>query len=341
MRSMSGWNWQEYRQHYRRFWEGLTLGMSDHDVDEQCNIGQRGERVPGSCVWVLSDASYQAWWNSSYSQILWISGGPGKGKTVISTFLTETLERIAEDKIRATVLHFFCESGNKNKNSAVAILRSLIIQLLYQQPDCFHHILPDFRVCDDTALGDRNTLWRFFESMILGQEGQTYCIIDGLDGCDPESLDFLVTRLKCDALFKSHRTGSILKLIIVGEETHKIIELSNYQFPSNSTCFLRLDLDSPSLSSIADSKIERFIVQETEQLARENNYTVEMKEDVKRVLTQGANGTYLWVAKLCQELRGQDADKARETLEDYRRALDWLFSDSSSLLPWQPATDHN
>ena len=295
-----------------RFLEGLRSGSPLEDSHGILNM--KGERVPGSCVWVLEDKSYQAWWNSPHPNILWLSGGPGKGKTVISTFLTETLYKITKDDENKMFIYFFYDNRNKNKNSDLVILRSLISQLLQQRPSLFQHILPDFQIFHERVLAERQSLWWFFEAMILSLECQTYCIIDGLNECDPESLGFLVTKLKSTALFKTNAAGGIFKLIIVSRDKYDLRELSYHEFPNNSSCFQRLDLNSPSLRGTVESKIGRFILQETEQLARENNYTMELKEDVKRVLIEGANGTYLWVAIMCEELRGKDPTRVLETL---------------------------
>ena len=303
---------QAYDRLAARCLQGLGSGSALED--SRGIINRKGERVHGSCVWVLEDENYQAWWNSSDPKILWLSGGPGKGKTVIATFLTEALYKIAMDDEDKTFIYFFCDSRNENKNSELAILRSLISQLLQQRPDLFQHILPEFQVLHESVLGERQSLWWFFQTMILSLECQTYCIIDGLDECDPGSLSFLVMKLKATALFKTNPTGGIFKLIIVSRETYDLRELSFHEFPNNSSCFQRLDLNSPSLRGKVESSIERFIIQETEQLAHENNYTVELKEDVKRVLIEGANGTYLWVAIMCQELRGKDPTRVLETL---------------------------
>ena len=265
-------------------------------------------------MWVLEDATYQAWWNSPDSKILWLSGGPGKGKTVIATFLTEALSKITNDDENKMFIYFFCDNRSENKNSDLVILRKLILQLLEQRPYLFQHILPEFRFAHERLLGDKYALWRFFEEMILSLECQTYCIIDGLDECDPESLSFLVARLKSTALFKTNPTRGIFKLIIVGRETHDLRHLSNYMILNNPSCIQRLDLNSPSMRGIAERKIERFILQETEQLAHENNYTVQLKEDVKSVLIEGASGTFLWVAMMCEELRGKDPTRVPETL---------------------------
>jgi hypothetical protein len=49
--------------------------------------------------------------------LLWISGGPGKGKTMLSIFLTEELEKMEN----AELLFYFCNHQDEKRNIAVAV----------------------------------------------------------------------------------------------------------------------------------------------------------------------------------------------------------------------------
>lgn len=280
----------------------------------------KGEAVTGSCVWILSDESYQAWSEGSDSKLLWLSGGPGKGKTVISIFLTEELDKLAEGDENKAFIYFFCDNRNENQKSASAILRSLIWQLLIQRSDqLFQYILPKFQVAHEKLLVDRIALWGIFEEMILSlNKCQTYCVVDGLDECDPESLSFLVTMLEATPLLKESPSGGTLKLIVTSRDTDELRRLSCRGFP-------RVNLDSPSLRGIVETNLGRFIVRETEKLARENDYPPGLQEVVKKVLTKGANGTFLWVALVCRELRGVGSHGVPKTLQRLPQGLSGVY----------------
>ena len=49
-------------------------------VDDRAKLGQR---VQGTCEWISKDEAFQSWLHGD-SRILWVSGSPGKGKTMIS-----------------------------------------------------------------------------------------------------------------------------------------------------------------------------------------------------------------------------------------------------------------
>ena len=86
-------------------------------------ISAKGTKVAGTCEWITHDANYRAWLNSGGdgdgdgdgnskgdTRLLWISGGPGKGKTMLSVFLTEKLERHTDRIDNAKLVFFFCSA---------------------------------------------------------------------------------------------------------------------------------------------------------------------------------------------------------------------------------------
>jgi hypothetical protein len=66
-----------------------------------------GGRVEGTCEWIKGNAKYHQW-RVAPSSLLWISGSPGKGKTMLSTFVAETLHNEIGQRKEAIVLEMFC-----------------------------------------------------------------------------------------------------------------------------------------------------------------------------------------------------------------------------------------
>lgn len=117
-----------------------ALFLTDSHVDRESVISAKGARVAGTCEWILQDESYRAWLNSDdrgdgrkdKARLLWILGGAGKGKTMISVFLTEELQRHAADMNtdmdmdNADLAFFFCSVRNEKRSTAVVVLYSLV-----------------------------------------------------------------------------------------------------------------------------------------------------------------------------------------------------------------------
>jgi len=62
------------------------------------------------------------------SQLLWVSSVPGKGKTMLSIFLAEELEREVIQPQDTAFVQYFCHRKDENRNTAVAIMRGLIFR---------------------------------------------------------------------------------------------------------------------------------------------------------------------------------------------------------------------
>jgi hypothetical protein len=182
------------------------LSLTNPYDDREKFINTKGQTVKGTCEWIKDTKVYRSWLDSS-SQLLWISGGPGKGKTMLSIFLTEELAKVVEPLKDAKLIFYFCNSQDEDRNTVIAILRGLLYQILRERPKLFKCILPDFETENKAryTISSLEALWRIFESMLRDPSfGTIYCVIDGLDECEEGSLPKLI--MKLNDFFLSNRT---------------------------------------------------------------------------------------------------------------------------------------
>ena len=222
--------------------QGLRTGSPHQDINDIIN--EKGERPDADCTWVMLTKSWGNWWLTYNPAILWVSGGPGQGKTRVTSFLAEFMSRITTGTRSRTFIYFFCNYRNDNQHSALAILRSLVLQLLEQRPVLWQHILPEFHNAGEKLLRNEYALWHIFETMISNHGGNIYCMVGRLNECSPASQRLLVNMLKDTTLFQRNPRGGILKLIITSTETKDLKDLSEHQFSNNRSCFQRLNLNS-------------------------------------------------------------------------------------------------
>jgi Cdc6-like AAA superfamily ATPase len=265
-----------------------ALFLTDPRDDRDKLILFKGSRVEGTCEWIKTNKLYDSWLHSK-SQLLWLSGGPGKGKTMLSIFLAEELEQQMKGLKDALFIQYFCDSKDEKRNTAVTIIRGLLFQLLLLRPELFDYILPAFKVQKETLFGDSSfeALWRILESMIRDPAlGTIYCILDGLDECDESSLEVLLKKFK--ALFSMKSNGSSayhLNLIAVSRDLPDFI-------PKVLSGFPRIQLD-PDEESEVNSDIRQFIEVKVHELSTYRCYPKPIHTHVQEVFLDRAKGTFL------------------------------------------------
>ncbi|KAL2796248.1 hypothetical protein BJX66DRAFT_336262 [Aspergillus keveii] len=175
-----------------------ALFATDPADDRAKHISFKGNPVRSIFTWITDGKAYKTWVDrGTGSRLLWISGGPGMGKTMLAIFLSEELKQIADDN--GLVLYYFCEGRDPKRNCTINILRGLIYTLVQQRPALIKHLLPDYEVRSDALFETEaiEPLWRILINMIRDPTtGPVYCIIDGIDECASTSLTHLEHILK-------------------------------------------------------------------------------------------------------------------------------------------------
>ena len=216
----------------------------DNPVQDINKISNAKEDWPdANSTWVKLNKHYESWLMTSSPGILWVSGGPGKEKTGVSSFLAKSSSGMTWEEKHGRFIYFLCDDENDKQHSALAILRSLVLQLLEQEPKLIQHVLPASDCPVESQLRNVRFLWLLFEKMILALGGVTYCMVGSLNECSPASQRCLVNLLKETELFE--RRKGILKFIITSTETNDLKDLSEHMLTYNPSCFQRLNLDSP------------------------------------------------------------------------------------------------
>jgi hypothetical protein len=71
---------------------------------------------------------------------------------MLSIFLTEELERISQNTENAELLFYFCSHQDEKRNTAVAILRGLVYQIIAKCPNLTKHALSYFETPEKVQL---------------------------------------------------------------------------------------------------------------------------------------------------------------------------------------------
>ena len=260
-----------------------------------------------SIDWILQDPKYLSWQNGDDISLLWIKGGAGKGKTMMSIGLIERLSLPQDES--TVVTYFFCQNANYELNTIEAIIKGLILRLVDQQKV----LSESLRRRWDTVHGRFNedisswrTLWDIFLEMLDRCKCQRgYVIVDALDECQDEGMaEFLKLIV---------RTGlnhpSKIKWLL----TSRPLDSAERELLAGSDQVLvSLELNSEHVAEA----VKTYIAARTAELDRRQNYGLALRWEVAAELTEKAENTFLWVSLVCKRLESVCRSKVLTTIQD-------------------------
>jgi hypothetical protein len=274
----------------------------------------KGGLLADSYRWVLNNTAYQQWQKDLNNQLLWVKGDPGKGKTMLLCGLINELQ--SSMPRTALLSYFFCQATDARINSATAVLRGLLYMLMTQQPLLASHVLKKHNHGGKALFEDANAgvvLAEIFGDVLQDPRLRpTYLIIDALDECVtdlPKLLNFIA---------KQSSVSSCIKWIVSSRNLPSIEEQLEQ---AGHKVRLSLELNAESVSAA----VVVFIQHKVSQLAQQKKYNKQTQDAVFARLTSSADGTFLWVALVCQDLEKTTKWNALKKLNSFPPGLDALY----------------
>ena len=302
-----------------------SLRLTDPLDDLEATRRVKGVGVKGTCKWLLAENKYVAWKVGDKPQLLWLVGGPGIGKTMISSFLVGELERKAGQDSAMTLAYYFCDNKDESRNTASALLRGLLLQLLRKRPILFKHVKKDYYEMKDRLpelLRNLDSLWRIFRSMLKDHDaGNVYILVDALDECEKSSQKAFLTHLK--RLFTGQQLdGNVAVKFLITCRPEQEIE-DTLRDDEGRDVGERLRMDSPKINS----DLFKFIDVKVDELSSRKGYPVELKQEIKVVLTEQAGGTFLWASLVLDDIsRTKVTSKVRAKLLELPSSLGQVYN---------------
>ncbi|EIM87391.1 uncharacterized protein STEHIDRAFT_139093 [Stereum hirsutum FP-91666 SS1] len=314
----------EYNQERKE----LVDWLSAPEVSRNQNAA-REKRMSGSGAWFIESSTFLNWKNEDGSA-MWLSGGPGWGKTVLSSTVIDMLDYVVATKPRgsaALAYHYF-DFRDPAKQTCESLILSLIRRLLDHCPD-----IPDtLRSLHQQCLGQRgfsliglkSTLQDMLESFEI-----SYLVIDALDECATDQwsnvFQFLTDLCEWSLCSNTH-------VLLTSRPEHDIKQRLDRLIPSASRIQLGTEL-GPSddirryISSAIHKEHSNFRRWPPNELA-----------EIEDTLVRGAHGMFRWVYCQLEELRKcvgpaslrQALHTLPETLDEtYERILKSIYDSPS------------
>ena len=260
-----------------------------------------------SIDWILQDPKYVRWQDEDDICLLWIKGGAGKGKTMMSIGLTERLS-LSQDE-STVVTYFFCQNANYELNTIEAIIKGLILRLVNQQKELNEPLQRRWDSANERFNEDITswrTLWDIFlEILDCCKSRRVYVIVDALDECQDEGMaDFLKLIVRNGFSYPSK-----IKWLLT---SRPLDNADRALLAGSDQMLVSLELNSKHVSEA----VKIYIATRAAELDRLKSYGIVLRRKIEAELTAKAEDTFLWVSLVCQRLEDIHRDKALTAIQE-------------------------
>ena len=258
------------------------------------------ERIlEGTGDWVKEEPLFQAWINKEIP-ILWILGGPGAGKTFLSSRIISHMQELyaqnPDQPVHISIGYFFINEDDERLRSSNAIFKCVALQIANHNPVYKKHVV---NVCKSwerigTAKGTWQSLFLDFFGSQQNVDSRAFVVIDGLDEAPKLEREKFLELLR--SLKDYRRLGSNARpsfsLVIVGRPE---LQESVADIWESRTAFIEVS----AAKNTAD--IEKYIKEGMHKVRALKNKRIPLEDrenlraEILRRVKEGANGMFLWV----------------------------------------------
>ncbi|KAF5004706.1 hypothetical protein FDECE_8817 [Fusarium decemcellulare] len=287
--------------------------LTDPQLDKRTLESRKGAPLWDSYHWVLEHAAYKKLVDDPSSRVLWISGEPGKGKTMLLCGIIDELKESPRP-----LSYFFCQVTEPDLSSDTAVMRGLIYVLLNHQPSLISAVRPYYDKKKEELFDSANSsvllseiLTNMLQDPILHD---AFLVVDALDECK-------VGRDRLTKLIVKLSSSCRAKWIVSSRSWPEIgRELADTQG------LIPLELEK-NRESVTEA-VQSYIRIKVENLAKNWDNDANLKDKVFDYMASHANNTFLWVALVCEKLGDSSISKRRvlEELSRFPKGLIDLFN---------------
>jgi hypothetical protein len=264
------------------------LGPSTYIQDKDFNA----DRVEGTCEWFLRHQLFTEWHKRGGSRLLWVSGDPGCGKSVLSKYLVD--EKLRKTDNQSTCYYFFKDLPGRN--SAATALKAILHQLFDQQPILLKYVVDDLNRTEAGFIHTFETYWDILLKAARSSEAHNIiCILDALDECQDSGLK-IIGKLNHLYNAESQSFKPSLKFLITSRPYRDIEQ--KFVVLTRSMPTIRLAGEEAQNVNVINREIHLVIDFKINNMP----WGDETKSQLRAALQAPSNRTYLWVSLVFEVL---------------------------------------
>ncbi|KAL4789001.1 hypothetical protein BDV19DRAFT_395460 [Aspergillus venezuelensis] len=298
-----------------------SLFVTDPEEDKNILRRRKGDRAAGTCEWIMKTDELIDWLKASGtggstgSNILWLHGHPGTGKSTMVLTMTDELSHQFSNSNKI-LAYFFCDSSSEKQRTAVAMLRGLIYRLVKECPILIKHLVAKYVERRESLYMSFDALWAVLMEMSSDRAIEVYCIIDALDECESDSQEIFLRQVRQSfGGARTTNTSSYRPHILITSRPYP--EIRQYM-----SSFRNKDLASYD-SVKNDLKI--MIQEKVTDLSNTKQYPDSVAKKVSQILEIKSEGTFLWIGIACDQLTRVQSRNAIKTLGEMPSGLYALY----------------
>lgn len=257
--------------------ESFHISYSDH----------RDDFLEGTGSWLLRSQTYNDWKYNTDSDLLWIKGTPGCGKSILTTTVID-LDLKVEMGSLVGLAYAFCRRDNDAKQSASLIFRALCKEVAQQMPEVDSELQSLYRSPqqqDELAIKNVRKVF----SSVLSNFATTFLVVDALDECqDVEQRLRLVKEL---VTLVSGPSGRTVKVLVSSRQDAQLGNLLDQY-----KCIDPREHNSEDLEAYIDHRFAHIGGDEGDP---------QVDNDIRNACVERAEGMFLWVKLISSSFENQ------------------------------------
>ena len=286
----------------------LEKYLEVYEKPEDDLLTSEDTRMSGTCEWFSTKTSYLKWntFTSEAPSVLWVTGKPAAGKTVLAGYAIGELQ-----KLNADCSYFFFKYGNKSKSRLSACLRSLAFQMACMNTQARETLLELHRDGFKFDKDNERTVWRtlFSCGILRTKMPEHFWVIDALDECTnfASLLDPMLAKLD---------QSIPLRILITSRETpkldHHFLSLGSHRFHRET---ISTADTLPDIKLVVELKAKSVLLKDDRDRAA-----------LVETILKKAEGSFLWTVLVLSELSNSYGEQEiKEALENMPREMEPLY----------------
>ena len=265
----------------------LTSLASDYESDKDIVAA----RVDGTCEWFFQDDKFHSWRDNECSSLLWISAGPGCGKSVLAKTLIDECRLLSASALHITTCYFFFKDGEEQRTKATNALSAILHQLFDHNPQLIGNALPSSKSFGDKLSNTFSELWKVLIKTAEDESaGHVICVLDALDECEAQSIQMVIDKIIDYYGHRSqHNSSAVLKFLVTSRPYSRVRSAFEHLRGLNEYVHFDGDECSTDISNEINLVIDYRVPRLTQDFEKQD------RERISNRLKGMKHRTYLWL----------------------------------------------